>query len=101
MQKCNAVEDRFFYTIRSTPLSPLFPYTTLFRSAPLAVLPKQSVQPGICLRSTMPSAPSAAVVQRSEEHTSALQSRGHVVCRLLLEKKNRPAATVRFIHRSP
>src|SRR5437870_7564786 len=72
----------FFLMIRRPPRSTLFPYTTLFRSrrddherrrqllgvgAPLLRVP--------------------ALRDRSEEHTSELQSRGHLVCRLLLEKK--------------
>src|SRR5215208_7300555 len=67
----------FFLMIRRPPRSTLFPYTTLFRS------------PGAL---TQPSSTSHASVSkwsrvRSEEHTSELQSRGHLVCRLLLEKK--------------
>src|SRR4051794_41251861 len=68
--------------IRRPPRSTLFPYTTLFRSV-LAVagagLPSTRGVP----ESTVPAAP------RSEEHTSELQSPVHIVCRLLLEKKNR------------
>src|SRR5437870_11164335 len=67
--------------IRPPPRSTLFPYTTLFRSdriampdAPLDVLAQQIVA-------------AVAAESRSEEHTSELQSRGHLVCRLLLEKK--------------
>src|SRR2546429_4235162 len=65
--------------IRRPPRSTLFPYTTLFRSEDQIVTEfylceKQSVlNPG--------------VLSRSEEHTSELQSRLHLVCRLLLEKK--------------
>src|SRR5215813_13987056 len=68
----------FFLMIRRPPRSTLFPYTTLFRS--LKAMPS-SVSPGPTIRifSTRPS--------RSEEHTSELQSRPHLVCRLLLEKK--------------
>src|SRR3989442_4910629 len=69
--------------IRRPPRSTLFPYTTLFRSerAPELVDP-------VCL------APTAAARGRrrwgrSEEHTSELQSRPHLVCRLLLEKKKK------------
>src|SRR2546429_3567092 len=61
--------------IRRPPRSTLFPYTTLFRSLQIA-LPKTCwVQ---CRTPPVP---------RSEEHTSELQSRLHLVCRLLLEKK--------------
>src|SRR2546422_3450639 len=63
--------------IRRPPRSTLFPYTTLFRS----------LAPGD-LRSRFGLAPSCdPSVTRSEEHTSELQSRLHLVCRLLLEKK--------------
>src|SRR5690625_7637490 len=71
----------FFYMIRRPPLSTLFPYTTLFRSSnPFAVY---ITIPGwfVCTVKTRPDC------SRSEEHTSELQSRGHLVCRLLLEKK--------------
>src|SRR2546430_8012207 len=66
--------------IRRPPRSTLFPYTTLFRSlARLAVaarLERQGVDPTLVGRA-----------QRSEEHTSELQSQSNLVCRLLLEKK--------------
>src|SRR5690348_18142332 len=92
----------FFLMIRRPPRSTLFPYTTLFRS-------------GFCFfdvtpyKLTLPGAPQSAVYNsldcgaktalessmglsigwgRSEEHTSELQSPVHLVCRLLLEKKN-------------
>src|SRR6266511_1267984 len=67
--------------IRRPPRSTLFPYTTLFRSlnssvpAPTPVLKLAVVSP-------------KSENQRSEEHTSELQSRENLVCRLLLEKKN-------------
>src|SRR5207253_4567422 len=66
--------------IRRPPSSTLFPYTTLFRS--------RRHRP----RNRRPSGPCRGSVEglRSEEHTSELQSRGHLVCRLLLEKKNSP-----------
>src|SRR6266550_8220699 len=67
----------FFLMIRRPPRSTLFPYTTLFRSSrsPSATGPAPAA-PGRGCRS-----------RRSEEHTSELQSRLHLVCRLLLEKK--------------
>src|SRR5687768_17869291 len=79
--------------IRRPPRSTLFPYTTLFRSrqrptgAPAKVLGwviRGSASP----RSTASTASSCSRV-RSEEHTSELQSRLHLVCRLLLEKKKK------------
>src|SRR2546422_11313301 len=71
----------FFLMIRRPPRSTLFPYTTLFRSdaapsGPGAFTPAR--------RSALSISGSAS---RSEEHTSELQSRLHLVCRLLLEKK--------------
>src|SRR2546422_8333719 len=72
----------FFLMIRRPPRSTLFPYTTLFRSddVPLRVVEV----PGTGLRRDV-----AGPVGRSEEHTSELQSRLHLVCRLLLEKKKK------------
>src|SRR5436305_12108522 len=75
--------------IRRPPTSTLFPYTTLFRSSP------QSPRGRSGARSTgRPESPGCCGTRgprrppRSEEHTSELQSRPHLVCRLLLEKKN-------------
>src|SRR5436305_5845578 len=62
------------------PSSTLFPYTTLFRSAPF--------EPSRVARLSPAQPPHTSLsVHRSEEHTSELQSRPHLVCRLLLEKK--------------
>src|SRR5437899_11983344 len=83
----------FFLMIRRPPRATLFPYTTLFRSG---LARKPTVSPAnsrsstgspstIWVRSTLPEG-------RSEEHTSELQSLRHLVCRLLLEKKNRGGA---------
>src|ERR1035438_891375 len=66
--------------IRRPPRSTLFPYTTLFRSPSLPNWPA-------CV--TGSSCWNADRLTRSEEHTSELQSLRHLVCRLLLEKKNR------------
>src|SRR3989442_3386205 len=66
--------------IRRPPRSTLFPYTTLFRSTRPA-WPTSSCR---CARAATPCCSTAC---RSEEHTSELQSRPHLVCRLLLEKK--------------
>src|SRR3712207_7556727 len=93
--------------IRRPPRSTLFPYTTLFRSSapsssssslpPLSVSssspPVSSSSPSRPLRvvgaSVLPmSSSSKSEPLRSEEHTSELQSRQYLVCRLLLEKKN-------------
>src|SRR3712207_7086091 len=94
--------------IRRPPRSTLFPYTTLFRSVRITLqifdilLLNVSLYSGIlilngdqCWRTSM---------IRSEEHTSELQSRQYLVCRLLLEKKKRPVPTVqpppgtRYVH---
>src|SRR3712207_7768158 len=93
--------------IRRPPRSTLFPYTTLFRSpaagtaVPLvgsaddrgAGLRRRGAGRARCDGGHLRGAPprgcrAAAVVRRSEEHTSELQSRQYLVCRLLLEKKN-------------
>src|SRR2546429_7310336 len=74
--------------IRRPPRSTLFPYTTLFRSPCHGVLstrPPRGNAPA--LRAPHPDEVGAASRRRSEEHTSELQSRLHLVCRLLLEKK--------------
>src|SRR5215510_15749291 len=73
----------FFLMIRRPPRSTLFPYTTLFRSAPGLV-----EELGHLALAPVDEAEGGDHGGRSEEHTSELQSRGHLVCRLLLEKKN-------------
>src|SRR5438552_12861995 len=77
----------FFLLIRRPPRSTLFPYTTLFRS--------RRADPSSVSSATRASMPvirsqscSTPIIRRSEEHTSELQSPDHLVCRLLLEKKN-------------
>src|SRR3712207_8713399 len=87
--------------IRRPPRSTLFPYTTLFRSNASSFSPVEAYRIGLpvtaftdsaapprespsSLESTTPS----KSTRRSEEHTSELQSRQYLVCRLLLEKKN-------------
>src|SRR5215475_14774808 len=68
----------FFLMIRRPPRSTLFPYTTLFRSrSPSTPAGCPVLARGPCRRA------------RSEEHTSELQSRENLVCRLLLEKKKK------------
>src|SRR5687768_18179760 len=76
--------------IRRPPRSTLFPYTTLFRSWPNPQNPnrQKKLLPKRKLRSAERSK-DANVIARSEEHTSELQSRLHLVCRLLLEKKKK------------
>src|SRR3712207_8163648 len=89
----------FFLMIRRPPRSTLFPYTTLFRSAqdrqprPAVEVGQEHPTPGRRLRGH-PHARVMTVVHRcllprSEEHTSELQSRQYLVCRLLLEKKKK------------
>src|SRR5207253_8534751 len=68
--------------IRRPPRSTLFPYTTLFRSQDEPTFRR-------FLESTQLKDLKAEYDARSEEHTSELQSRGHLVCRLLLEKKKK------------
>src|SRR5690606_41382080 len=97
----------FFRHVRVPPSSPLFPYTTLFRSRASSVTtPSSSGEPSVpTTRSgqsvirrptregsdpsftTVAVATGSPAATRSEEHTSELQSRENLVCRLLLEKK--------------
>src|SRR2546422_7286457 len=70
--------------IRPPPRSTLFPYTTLFRSEGLFDQPERIPAP---LSPPVMSRKDSRPLSRSEEHTSELQSRLHLVCRLLLEKK--------------
>src|SRR2546422_1977450 len=89
--------------IRRPPRSTLFPYTTLFRSTcinqkPLVrvgdrVAQGQVLADGPCTSTLRPRASSPRSV-RSEEHTSELQSRLHLVCRLLLEKKKKKKTVI-------
>src|SRR3989449_3013695 len=74
----------FFLMIRRPPRSTLFPYTTLFRSAVTVLMLEPAAQRRRDLATVRMDA-----VGRSEEHTSELQSRLHLVCRLLLEKKKK------------
>src|ERR1041384_8719819 len=74
----------FFLMIRRPPRSTLFPYTTLFRSIG-----------GEFWRVGLGHHRLAGLLQRSEEHTSELQSLAYLVCRLLLEKKKKTS-----IHKS-
>src|SRR5947209_19628430 len=79
----------FFLMIRPPPRSTLFPYTTLFRS-------KLELSDGkytVTIGDQKESGTTKANPKRSEEHTSELQSRQYLVCRLLLEKKKRKEDT--------
>src|SRR3712207_8296096 len=86
--------------IRRPPRSTLFPYTTLFRSLPIKRDAEVRLRPRLFLEGNYfidisPGTPAAPKLKsgstRSEEHTSELQSRQYLVCRLLLEKKKRAA----------
>src|SRR3712207_7032443 len=97
--------DFFFLMIRRPPRSTLFPYTTLFRSGVKHAVPEgvdfqivHRVRRITRARDEMvplqqlvqhDSVEEAAEAKRSEEHTSELQSRQYLVCRLLLEKKKK------------
>src|SRR3712207_8458600 len=71
--------------IRRPPRSTLFPYTTLFRSSRGDTGPRRAV---VRLVRFLRRGEAGRAQVRSEEHTSELQSRQYLVCRLLLEKKN-------------
>src|SRR3712207_8646060 len=100
----------FFLMIRRPPRSTLFPYTTLFRSAVKGQTQSQGGLVKTHLKISAVVAAMAIVVPagRSEEHTSELQSRQYLVCRLLLEKKkllslhnptpNHPSEPSRLLH---
>src|SRR5579883_3280905 len=79
----------FFLMIRRPPRSTLFPYTTLFRSQPLIRRRERSCSSLIRM--------ALCVCRRSEEHTSELQSRENLVCRLLLEKKKKKKKPILLI----
>src|SRR6185436_20790477 len=77
----------FFLMIRRPPRSTLFPYTTLFRSG---CLPELFIHGRVFAVQR-----ASSIDQRSEEHTSKLQSPDHLVCRLLLEKKKKKNKTIK------
>src|SRR5207244_13332398 len=86
---CSSILSFFFLMIRRPPRSTLFPYTTLFRSTPRGAL--RLAGPALVSADAM-SRQLGLMTQlheRSEEHTSELQSPDHLVCRLLLEKKKK------------
>src|SRR2546430_9634733 len=81
--------------IRRPPRSTLFPYTTLFRSVPL----DRDLEVLAAVEEMVDGTLAVSAGDRSEEHTSELQSQSNLVCRLLLEKKKkeprRPIGTLR------
>src|SRR2546427_6866854 len=81
----------FFLMIRRPPRSTLFPYTTLFRSRRALVRAGLMIKPKChqCGRRLPAPRPPVFDDDRSEEHTSELQSQSNLVCRLLLEKKKK------------
>src|SRR2546425_9151264 len=95
----------FFLMIRRPPRSTLFPYTTLFRSSfvvgdaeqpggePFGIFQLAEVLIGFEKHVL-------AQVERSEEHTSELQSLAYLVCRLLLEKKTMTNCTYHLLHQA-
>src|SRR3712207_8666713 len=92
----------FFLMIRRPPRSTLFPYTTLFRSHKLGAPRKRVIHAAALGRrgaprggiSIFPGSPTGVrYAPRSEEHTSELQSRQYLVCRLLFEKKTTEVQT--------
>src|SRR5699024_12754571 len=92
--RLSAPRRRFLSLRRRPPTAPLFPYTTLFRSRPAPRLGPARCPPGI--GHTPSSRPTRRWrTPRSEEHTSELQSRFDLVCRLLLEKKKRSTGSMK------
>src|SRR3712207_7630269 len=86
----------FFLMIRRPPRSTLFPYTTLFRSSVAGISAVQSKHRPNCRKSAGRASSTRVWSKsggRSEEHTSELQSRQYLVCRLLLEKKKKHTTT--------
>src|SRR2546425_5197762 len=96
----------FFLMIRRPPRSTLFPYTTLFRSEAASASRARLEEVGLGARTGHRAGELSGGEQqrvvlaralvgnpRSEEHTSELQSLAYLVCRLLLEKKKKPART--------
>src|SRR5438309_7968120 len=86
--------------LRPPPRSPLFPYTTLFRSEELASVRAGGLSDGFRrafgddLTTLIAALGAEDGDERSEEHTSELQSEFHLVCRLVRDKKNKTAAAV-------
>src|SRR5690606_39745515 len=112
VSRCADTVSVFFLLRRRPPRSTLFPYTTLFRSGhpvdrrglrlgpgPVPAAPGEGRPPG-ARRDRAPrfAAAWSRSSGRSEEHTSELQSRENLVCRLLLEKKKKQYSTRGYIH---
>src|SRR5690606_42158592 len=98
----------FSFMLRHPPRSTLFPYTTLFRSKPSAIIEQLKDRKDgfrarwdlfrfVFRRDLTDFRPDVKAVLRSEEHTSELQSRENLVCRLLLEKKKRDSTYISLI----
>src|SRR3712207_8439946 len=91
--------------IRRPPRSTLFPYTTLFRSPTPGAADRRCTAPPTHRPRPAPPPPTQrgrsgrGVPGRSEEHTSELQSRQYLVCRLLLEKKKKTNISTTFTHK--
>src|SRR5258707_12022880 len=86
----------FFLMIRRPPRSTLFPYTTLFRSM---VISEDRLEEALAVDEALTRLAEWDPRQsRSEEHTSELQSRQYLVCRLLLEKKKQKNCIHDFDH---
>src|SRR3712207_6854719 len=105
----SAIYCFFFLMIRRPPRSTLFPYTTLFRSQMVEAVDAHLASCRECLWLVTAAAVAEAGAEpfpggveaepgpaRSEEHTSELQSRQYLVCRLLLEKKKNINNTIHF-----
>src|SRR5262249_59253192 len=104
LSRLPALPSFFFLLIRRPPRSTLFPYTTLFRSLSLVVRRTTGARARTDAVSAFAAARRAAITSasrvrcRSEEHTSELQSLTNLVCRLLLEKKNKNTTSCPSIH---
>src|SRR5690349_23070444 len=105
MTTLHSVANMIFLMLQLPPRSTLFPYTTLFRSVvlpawcPLVIRLRApySAYPALRAKKNARFRARFRVWCRSEEHTSELQSRRDLVCRLLLEKKNKKHQTIYVI----